>query len=104
MLAGKPVPLDVPCKTPVQSCVLYIYHHETVHGLTEYKITEVVERIGMPIEYVEPLCFSVQDAPEFNTCQPDGVWFTDRGAHKIQGKLQGVATAVFVAKEPVVIE
>lgn len=105
MLAGKLVPLGLACKTPVQRWVLYIYHHENVDGLTkENKVTEVVEHIGMPIEHMEPPCFSTQDGPEFNLCQPVGVWFTDRSAHKIQGKWQGMAAADFVAEEPVVTE
>ena len=58
----------------------------------------------MLIEYMKPPCSSIQDAPEFNPCQLDGVWFTDRSARKIQGKWQGMAAAVFVAEEPVVTE
>lgn len=53
---------------------------------------------------MEHPCSSIQDAPEFNLCQADGVWFTDRSAHKIQGKWQGMAAVVFVAEEPLVTE
>ena len=74
-------------------------------GLTkENKVTEVVERIGMPTEYTEPPCSPIQDAPEFNPHQPDGVWFTDGSARKTQGKWQGMATAVSVANELAVTE
>lgn len=63
MLAGKPALLDVACKAPVQRWVLYVYHHETVSGLTkENKITEVVAHIETPIEYMKPPCSSTRDA------------------------------------------
>lgn len=58
----------------------------------------------MSIEFMKPPCSSIQHGPEFNPCQTHGVWFTDRRAHKIQGKWQVMAAAVFVAKEPAVTE
>nr|XP_009675988.1 PREDICTED: putative uncharacterized protein DDB_G0271982 [Struthio camelus australis] len=50
----------------------------------ESKVTEAVECIGMPIEYMEPPCSPIKDAPEFDPCQPDGIWFTDGSVRKIQ--------------------
>ena len=58
----------------------------------------------MPTEYTEPPCSPIQDAPEFNPHQPDGVWFTDGSARKIQCTWQGMAAAVSVADELSVIE
>ncbi|KAK4807084.1 hypothetical protein QYF61_018425, partial [Mycteria americana] len=105
VIGGKPLPLCVAHETTVKRWALYIHHYVTADGLTkENKVTEAVEHIGMPTEYMEPPCSPIQDVPEFNPRQPDGVWFTDGNAHKIQGKQQGTAAAVSVADEYVVTE
>lgn len=102
ILGGKPLPLGIAHKITVQRWTLYIHHHVTANGLRT--VTGIVECIVMPTEYMEPPCSLIQDAPEFNSYQIDGVWFTDESACKIQGKWQGMAGAVSVGDELAISE